>query len=255
MNAISINEDTKLHCGSTSDLHRITHEHDIVIKILRKEYINNDLITKRFAKEKSLLQKLTFNHVPKIVPVNIHSDALFFAYEYIHGIRLNEITCKNNINHDDVINLTRQLLSLLSEFSEVGLIHSDISPDNIILDKQGALHLIDFGSADQPLNNTLSTSTWIAKYAYCSPEQAQGRTWTLQSDLYQVGLILYEMLCKKRFNAGLGRNALAMAASPLELSLETIPQKYHSLLKALLEPEPEKRCLHPSAALMLLNII
>lgn len=247
--------ENSLHHGSVADLHTVGDDNLIMVKALREEFINNRLIKERFEREGEILGKLRQSNVPKLVTVDIPLNTPCFAYEYIDGICLNEFIQTEQTRHNEAIDIIRKLLGILSRFHDINLVHSDISPDNIIINKNHDIHIIDFGSADLLQTNDMATSTWISKYCYCSPEQAQGRKWSFPSDLYQAGLVLYEILSGKRFNDGKGRAALAMAANPHINTLDTLDQRYQPVLKALLEPSVEKRCQSPHEALILLNTI
>jgi len=255
MNMTALENGKCFYSGSTANLYKVRFGKLTIVKILREEYINNQAALKRFMQEKSIVEKLRLHNVPHPVFVDLATKRPYFAYEYIEGTHLNELIQSNHISQLCSIGIIRRLLILLISFKDAGLVHSDITPDNILLDSNGKVFLIDFGCSDFPLRTNMTTSTWISKYTYCSPEQAQGKRWSFQSDLYQVGSLFYEMLCGQRINMGQGREALAMAANPQQPELLTIPEKYWPVLMALLEPKIEKRCGSPCDALILLNNI
>ena len=156
------------------------------------------------------------------------------------------------------IDITGQLLTILLSLhqGDNAIIHSDISPDNIILSAQGQVYLIDFGCACKLNDQKDSANTWIGKHAYLSPEQAQGLQWTIHSDLYQVGLVFYEMLTGVRRNNGqTQRDMLPLAANPPALHLEAIDHQCHDFIGKILSVDCEKRYQTAQQALLELNNI
>lgn len=126
---------------------------------------------------------------------------------------------------------------------EPAIVHSDLSPENLIIDSDGDLHLIDFGSA--LVGDAARPSP--GKPSYMSPEQAQGRPWNERSDLYQAGIILFEMLTGRRYNPGTSSLARrAFAANPV-IDLDAhIDLPFRPVIRRLLDPDPAARW--PSAA-------
>jgi len=255
MKSYPITETDCFHHGSICNLYMIDCKPRIVVKMLRNTYHNNKTIIDRFNLEQQILEILESEKTPELVDIDIQSDSPHFAYKHIDGISLDNIISTPAVTNLEPVKVIRQLLTILSHCYDAGIVHSDISPDNILIDKQGELYLIDFGSADLLTNTHPDTSTWISKYRYCSPEQAQGRCWTYQSDLYQCGLIFYELLTGRSLNDGKGKETLAIAARPHDLDLQSIPEKYHSILSRMLETEPENRCTSPRETLISLNTI
>jgi serine/threonine-protein kinase len=182
----------------------------------------------------------------------------YFAYEYIDGVSLAKKMSEQSFSSAQSIDITRQLLSILCSLHDGDntIIHSDISPDNIVLSAQGQITLIDFGCACKLQDQQDSAHTWIGKHAYLSPEQAQGHQWTQQSDLYQVGLLLYEMLTGVRRNSGqTHRDMLPLAANPPALSLNEIDHQYHDFIEKILAVDITKRYQTAQQALLELNNI
>ncbi|NOY67701.1 MAG: serine/threonine protein kinase [Gammaproteobacteria bacterium] len=255
MNILSFDNAHLLHSGSHADIYKAYLNETIIIKSLKLEYINNDIILNRFAQEKNILKKLSSQYTPDLMPLKMESNTPYFTYKYIEGINLAEFIKKPAGLPVSPVNILKQLLNLIYSIHKMRVIHSDITPDNILLDNDLHIHLIDFGSADFVRYKNNETSTWIAKHAYCSPEQAQGLSWSFQSDLYQTGLLFYELLSGKKFNRGQAKQALAVASNPPPINYLDIDLKYHFILKKLLEPKLDKRCKNAHDALTLIDTI
>jgi len=255
MNNIHSDNSFLLHSGSNADLYKLDSDNPIIVKILKREHINNPIILNRFQKENAVLKNISFDFTPKLINVIINSNTPYYAYEYIDGDCLGKIITNNAKLNITPLKILKKILKVISKISAAGIVHSDISPDNILLDNNLDIHLIDFGSSDILTNANMNTSTWIAKHAYCSPEQAQGLPWSFQSDLFQTGLLFYELLTGRRYNNGVGKQTLAMASNPGKPILENIDSKYHQLLTTLLEPRTEDRCANAKEALNLLDLI
>jgi len=242
--------------GSLSKLFLVKGKNALIVKCLKSEYCDNiDLIT-RFRNEARILESLNHQQTPQLVKVNLSRPRPYFAYEYIKGMTLETLLINNTLSLTQGIDITRQLLTILSDLHERNkpIIHSDISPANIVYSKEQQIHLIDFGCAKQLDHNNELAHTWIGRHAYLSPEQAQGHGWNASSDFFQVGLLAYEMLTGKRRNAGITvKELLPLAANPAPLEFEHIDSPYQLFLSTLLSTDIDKRFQSCADALLELN--
>jgi len=230
--------------GSLSQLYLVKAKNSLIVKSLKPLYCARNDTHNRFMEEVRILKNLEHERTPTLVKYALQKSQSYFAYQYIDGTPLETLLCNNTLTKQQSIDITRQLLSILSSLHErkQPIIHSDLSPANIIYTKEGQVHLIDFGCAKQLDSDNDVAHTWIGKHAYLSPEQAQGHPWNTSSDLYQVGLLFYEMLTGKRRNQGTSiKEILPLAANPDELNIDHIEEPYRSFLKTILSNKIENR--------------
>ncbi len=244
--------------GSICQLFLVKGRKSLIVKSLKPEYCNIPALKSRFISEVEILQSLQTSNTLALIKSRVDIKRPYFAYEYIKGTNLDKILKAGTVSLSQSVDIIRQLLTILSNLHDRDgrLIHSDISPDNIILSKQGQVYLIDFGCACIPQQYNDAAHTWIGKHAYLSPEQAQGLQWTQQSDLYQVGLLFYEMLTgMRRNNANTTRDMLPLAANPPALELRGIDCHYHEFINRILSVDINKRYQTAHQALLELNNI
>jgi len=230
----------------------------VTLKILKKRYLASRKICSRFANERRITQALSSPGLPRFIVSGKICQRPYYAYHYIDGYTLLDFIKYVPPGHYQLTaTIVRKILVTLSALHDrtPAIIHGDISPENIILSTKGPV-IIDFGSA-QWLNNAghIPDSRWIGKLGYLSPEQAQGVYWDERSDLYQIGMIFYELLTRRRYNPGTDITTKRLfAAAPQKPNYIGIPQPYHAVLDALLDPLPLKRIANAKEAIAMLDI-
>ncbi len=242
--------------GSLSKLFLVKGQNALIVKSLKPEYCADEDLKSRFMYEVDILKSLHHQRTPQLLKSDFSQARPYFAYEYIKGMSLETLLINNTVTRSQCLDITRQLLTLLSDLHDRDqpVIHSDISPGNIIYSKHRHVHLIDFGCAKQLSHKNDMADTWIGKHAYLSPEQAQGREWGVRSDLYQVGLLVFEMLAGKRRNTGTSiSEMLPLAANPAALELDKIDHRYHPFLNKILSIDIDSRFQSCAEALLELN--
>jgi serine/threonine protein kinase len=245
-------------CGSICNLFLAKARKSLIVKSLKSEYCKIPILMQRFINEIEIIRSIQSDRTPLLIKSRLDCKRPYFAYEYIDGVTLEKKLYDHALPLAQCIDITGQLLTILSSLhqGDNAIVHSDISPANIILSEQGQVFLIDFGCACKLNDQKDSANTWIGKHAYLSPEQAQGQPWTVQSDLYQVGLVFYEMLTGVRRNSGqTQRDMLPLAANPTTLQLEDIDHQCHDFIGKILSVDCEKRFPTAQQALLELNNI
>ena len=219
----------------------------LTLKLLKRQLIGTNAHT-RFKEEYRTLKKTKIEGVPKVIAKGKLAKRPYITYAYISGVStLNLLKHSSNIGGIEAEKASLflyQLLIILRNLQTTPqkIVHGDISPENIIVcsDK---IYLIDFGNAQYVENNgKISAPRWIGKPSYLSPEQAQGINWDYKSDIYQAGIIYYELLTGKRFNSGKNsRESRTIAANPPPINLESVSEKIHSFISKLLSINPNDR--------------
>ncbi len=172
----------------------------VAIKMLKDEYRNDRELLRRFEREARATLHLNHDNIVRAYGVGEHEGIPYIVLEYVEGPTLKEVIEENgHLSPSQAIGICCQILDALQTAHDCGIIHRDIKPQNVILNSRGKAKLADFGIAREV---TASTVTFdgkniIGSVHYISPEQAKGEMAAEESDIYSVGITLYEMLTGK----------------------------------------------------------
>lgn len=166
----------------------------VAIKILNEEYNGDEQAEQRFINESKAVAMLSHKNIVNIYDVAIYPDMKYIVMEFLDGITLKEyLNYKGRLKWKEASYYICQILLALEHAHSKGVIHRDIKPQNIILLKNGEIKVTDFGIAKLPTGAPLTmTDKAIGTVYYISPEQAGGKTTDYYSDIYSVGVMLYE---------------------------------------------------------------
>ena len=221
---------------------------NVAIKILKDEYFGNKDFMRRFKNESQAISVLSHPNIVKILNVSFGTNFQYIVMEYIFGITLKEyISKKENIEWPDAVQIIKQVLLAISHAHSRGIIHRDIKPQNIMILQDGTVKVTDFGIA-RFFNNETQTITdkTIGSVHYISPEQAKGLKTDYKSDIYSIGVVLYELLTKKLpFEAD---NAVSVAIMQMQVSPQaprlinpSIPIALEEITLKAMQKNPEGR--------------
>lgn len=183
----------------------------VAVKVLRLDLQKDPQTIQRFQREALATSELSHPHIVSILDVGSDHNQHYLVMEYVDGPDLEEYIQKNSpIPFPKVINIMDQILSAMALAHKHNVIHRDLKPQNILMDKKGNIKIVDFGIAVALNQSTMTqTNTAMGSVHYMSPEQARGSMATKQSDIYSLGIVLYELLMGKvPFT---GENAVAVA--------------------------------------------
>ena len=168
----------------------------VAIKILRSEFTNDEEFVKRFRIEAQAVASLSHPNVVSIYDVGHEEDLHYIVMEYIDGLTLKEYITKNGaLEWKDAVKITAQICSAIEHAHKNNIVHRDIKPHNILLTKEGIAKVTDFGIARAVTSSTITmVGSTIGSVHYFSPEQARGGFIDEKSDLYSLGIALYEMV-------------------------------------------------------------
>lgn len=185
--------------GGMANVYRCTDtidDREVAVKILKDEYLNNEEFIRRFKNESKAIAMLSHPNIVKVYDVSFGDMIQYIVMEYIDGITLKEyIEMQGVLSWKEVVHFTTQILKALQHAHEKGIVHRDIKPQNIMLLQNGTIKVTDFGIArfSDKATRTM-TEQAIGSVHYIAPEQARGASTDGKSDIYSVGVMLYEML-------------------------------------------------------------
>ena len=174
-------------------------ERFVAIKTLKPNYVNQETFVERFRREAKTAANLNHPNIVQIFDWGIEEEP-FFVMEYIEGNTLTSIIAKNRtISLSDVLFIGAQVASGLQAAHQKGLVHRDIKPGNIMITPDGKVKVTDFGivSLQNEESDITKTGSILGTASYISPEQAQGKPVSIESDLYSLGTVLYELIAGK----------------------------------------------------------
>lgn len=171
----------------------------VAVKFLAAQYASDDTMKERFIREAQAAAALSHPNIIPIYAVSEFEGRPYFSMEYVDGHTLQDVIADGPIPFEQIHDIITQVCKALRVAHEAGIVHRDIKPGNILMDSEGRVRLVDFGLArrvsDQHLTPVDST---IGTIAYTSPEQLRGEEPGPASDLFSVGVILYEMISGQR---------------------------------------------------------
>ncbi|MCI5751939.1 MAG: Stk1 family PASTA domain-containing Ser/Thr kinase [Oscillospiraceae bacterium] len=248
--------------GGMADVYKaedIVDKKVVAVKILKKEYADNDDFVRRFRNESKAIAVLSHPNIVKIYDVGFTDKMQFIVMEYIDGITLKEFMEQQGVlKWKDAVYFITQILRALQHAHDRGIVHRDIKPQNIMLFPDGNIKVMDFGIARfaREEGKTMSDKA-IGSVHYISPEQARGDVTDERSDIYSTGVMLYEMITgRKPFDAD---SPVAVAVMHMQNSAvlprqinDTIPIGLEEIVMRAMQKDPSKR--YQSASEMINDI-
>ena len=241
--------------GGMSTVYR-AHDHRlkryVAVKVLKTEYSNDANFVSKFKVEAQASAGLTHPNIVSVYDVCEDNGRYFIVMELVEGITLKEyITLNGRLTMDQSLDFAIQIASGLEAAHEHHVIHRDIKPQNIIVSKSGNLKVTDFGIAKAATSNTMSTAG-MGSVHYISPEQARGGYSDERSDIYSLGITMYEMVTGRVPFEGDTNVAIALMHIQNEIipPRELYPDIYSSFEKIIMkatQKKPERRYLTAAA--------
>ena len=172
---------------------------NVAVKVLKREYVDDEKFLKKFQIEAQAVASLTHPNIVNIYDVGAENGVNYIVMELAGGITLKEyIKKKGYLSPQETVDVSIQIASAISHAHNHHIIHRDIKPQNILISEDGMIKVTDFGIAKAANTNTVtSTATAMGSVHYISPEQAKGRFCDEKSDIYSLGITMYEMITGK----------------------------------------------------------
>ena len=170
----------------------------IAVKIMKEDLAEDEEFRRRFHAESQAVAMLSHPNIVSVYDVSRTGNIEYIVMELIEGITLKQyINRKGLLSWKETLHFTTQIVKALSHAHSRGIIHRDIKPHNIMILKDGTVKVADFGIARVVSNQSTMTQEAIGSVHYISPEQAKGAHVDARSDLYSVGVVMYEMLTSR----------------------------------------------------------
>lgn len=222
--------------------------HSVAVKVLKPEFNRDAEFVSRFQREAEAASKMTHHNIVNLLDVGMDGENRYLIMEYVRGKTLKEVIQeKGRLSAPVAVQITIRILSALQHAHQNGIIHRDIKPQNILVHADGHIKVADFGIARMANSSTLTRGDSVmGSVHYFSPEQAQGKGTDVTSDLYSVGVTLYEMLTGRVPFDGDSPVAIAMqhlhaAPEPIQRYAPDVPDAIcHVCMKAM-EKDPQYR--------------
>lgn len=232
----------------------------VAVKMLKEGVGDDATSVKRFINESKAVSMLSHPNIVSIYDVSVREDLKYIVMEHIRGITLkNYMSRKGKLPVREAVSFTEQILRALDHAHSKGIIHRDIKPQNIMLLKNGMIKVADFGIAKLPSAETVTvTDKAIGTVYYISPEQASGKPIDPRSDLYSVGVMLYEMVTGTLpFSADSPVSVALMqihnTPRPPRALCPELPLGLQQIILRAMEKDPDRR--YQSAREMLRHIV
>lgn len=176
--------------------HDLILDRDVAVKVLRYDFQNNKEALRRFQREALSATQLIHPNIVGVYDVDEDNGLQYIIMEYVEGTDLKKYIEKNGkASPEEAIHIMSQVLSAMALAHRNRIIHRDIKPQNLLIDKDNTIKVTDFGIAVALSDTSITqTNTLLGSVHYISPEQARGSMTTIKSDIYALGIVLYELL-------------------------------------------------------------
>lgn len=232
---------------------------NVAVKVLRQQFVHDEEFIRRFRREAQSAASLSHPNVVSVYDVGQEDDNHYIVMEYVEGNNLNEIIQERApLQADEAVRIAMQICDALDHAHQNHIIHRDIKPHNILIGKNGRVKVTDFGIARAVTASTITqTGSVIGSVHYFSPEHAKGISTGEKSDLYSLGIVLYQMLTGRL--PFIGESPISVALKHLQEDLEEprvvnphIPQSVENVILRAMRKNPNER--YSSAHEMLLDL-
>ena len=254
---------TKLGAGGMGEVflaHDEQLDRQVVLKFLSSQFLDNQELLQRFKQEARAASALNHPNIITIYEIGESNGQWFIATEYIKGKTLRELLKYSSLTVNQVIKICQQIVNALVAAHEAGIVHRDIKPENIMLRDDGLVKVLDFGLAKlieekkEELDTEAMTRAQVktsvglilGTLAYMSPEQARGVAIDNRTDIWSVGVVLYEMLTGHSPFEGETTSDIIAAILKTEVNSvtnfkEKVPPALELIISKALEKDKEKR--------------
>jgi serine/threonine protein kinase/Flp pilus assembly protein TadD len=220
----------------------------IALKLLKPEIASDNKTIERFSNELKFSRKIRHENVCQMYDLNEEQGTHYITMEYVHGEDLKRLIRKmGQMSAGQAISLAKQVCEGLTEAHKLGVVHRDLKPQNIMVDEEGKARIMDFGIARSLKGKGMTgAGVMIGTPEYMSPEQVEGKDTDQRSDIYSLGVILYEMVTGRvpfegdtPFTIGVKQKS-EIPKEPKELNSQ-VPSDLSGVIMKCLEKDKDKR--------------
>ena len=222
--------------------------HQVAVKVLRPEFAQDADYVSRFQREAEAASKMTHHNIVNLLDVGMDGENRYLVMEYVQGKTLKQVIQeRGRLAPQTAAQITIRILSALQHAHENGIIHRDIKPQNILVNADGHIKVADFGIARMANTSTITHGDIVmGSVQYFSPEQASGQAADARSDIYSVGVVLYEMLTGRIPFDGDNQVAIAMQhihsrPAPIESLVANVPPAICAVCMKAMSKNPKYR--------------
>jgi len=222
----------------------------VALKFLPAQYASDEEFKMRFKREAQAAAALNHPNIITIHEVSEYESRPYICMEYVEGELLKDLIAEKDLSIGKVTDIAMQTCEGLAKAHQAGIVHRDVKPQNILIDRDGRVRILDFGLAklrrDAMLTRTGST---VGTVAYMSPEQAQGEKVDHRSDIFSLGVVLYEMITgqlpfKGEHEAALVYSIVNENPEPLARYKSDVPGELQRIVEKGMEKNREMRYQH-----------
>ena len=247
--------------GGMADVYRAKDqllERTVAVKILHRQYENDTEFIARFQREAKAAARITHPNIVNVYDVGVAEGRHYIVMEYVPGRTLKErIKEEVALPVSEALRIAGQIASALAQAHAAGLVHCDIKPHNILVMPDGTVKVADFGIARAVTESTMTyNDSVMGSVHYFSPEQASGTTITPKSDVYSLGIVLYEMLTGHvpfdgNTAVSIARKHLEEEPQPVRSLVPSIPPVVEALVTRMMAKDP---ALRPDSRMLVQDI-
>lgn len=240
----------KLGAGGMGEVYLATDtklDRDVALKFLPPQFANDSDARQRFQREAKALATLNHPNIVTVYDVSEHHGAPFIAMEYLKGQSLKQIIASDDLSIERVLELASQIADGLTAAHKADVVHRDIKSENIIVSPEGRVKIMDFGLATwKGVTQVTQEGSTVGTMAYMSPEQTEGKTVDARTDLWSLGVVLYEMITGRLPFEGEHRASVVYAIvqdtpQPIARYRSTVPDGLQEIVSKALEKDPKIR--------------
>ncbi|PZD93253.1 Stk1 family PASTA domain-containing Ser/Thr kinase [Paenibacillus sambharensis] len=228
--------------------HDVLLSRNVAVKILRQQFVHDEEFVRRFRREAQSAASLSHPNVVSVYDVGQEDETHYIVMEYVEGSNLNEVIQERApLQAEEAVRIALQICDALEHAHQNQIIHRDIKPHNILIGKNGRVKVTDFGIARAVTSSTITqTGSVVGSVHYFSPEHAKGVSTGEKSDLYSLGIVLYQMLTGRL--PFLGESPISVALKHLQEDFEEpravnphIPQSVENIVVRSMRKNPGER--------------
>jgi len=216
----------------------------VALKFLGNLVDSSEEFRQRFVREARTAAKISHPNIIAIYDISASVGKAYIAMEYVDGPSLHKyLTSKGGLKARETINVIVQACNALAAIHEAGIVHRDIKPDNILIAKGGLIKLTDFGLAKAEDSRMTRTGVVMGTPSYMAPEQVLGKEADARSDIYSMGLVMYECLSGETVFMGQDviERQLKETPPPPSQKVEGVPPALNDIVMKCIDKKPEDR--------------